>query len=58
MRIISAKDQNGNNLTPEQIKADLPKLERANESAQRQEPTWNFFGGILEVNGHAYQVVA
>jgi hypothetical protein len=56
LTIISAKGHDGNTLTTKQIKLDWGKLKEAHEKALTSEPTWQFFGGILTVNGHTYQV--
>lgn len=41
----------------EVIKADLPKLQAAHDRAKREDPTWEFFGGILTIDQRKYQVV-
>ena len=43
--------------TPEQIKEDLPELERLNREAIESKVMWEFFGGTITLeNGHQYQV--
>lgn len=56
MKIITAKDCEGNQLPQEQIKEDAEALLAAHEQALQQNATWQFFGGVITVNGHEYQV--
>jgi hypothetical protein len=56
MKIIAAYDRNHEDLTKEQIEADMPELVKKHEEALASEPTWKFFGGIITINGHEYQV--
>lgn len=56
LEVITAKDRDGNELSTAQVKADWPQLKAAHEKALKEEPTWQFFGGVLTVNGHDYQV--
>ena len=43
--------------TPEQIKEDLPELERLNREAIESKVMWEFFGGTITLeNGRQYQV--
>lgn len=56
MKIIAAYDRNHEDLTKEQIEADMPALLKEHEAALASEPTWAFFGGIINLNGHEYQV--
>ena len=57
MKIVSAYDLNGHKeLNAEQIQADMPELLKAHEKALNSEPTWAFFGGVLTINRHEYQV--
>jgi hypothetical protein len=43
--------------TPEQQKMDRKDLIEANKKASKSSPTWDFFGGVLTVNGRKYQVI-
>jgi hypothetical protein len=57
MKIVSAYDLEAHReLTTEQIQADMPELLKAHKKALNSEPTWNFFGGILTLGEHEYQV--
>lgn len=56
MKIIAAYDRNGQTLTPEQIQSDMSQLLKEHEKACRDEPTWEFFGGMIFVNDHEYQL--
>jgi len=56
MKILFAVDRNNEELTAEQIEKDMPQLLQCHQQAFKQDPTWEFFGGTLIVNGHEYQV--
>ena len=43
--------------TPEQQKKDQKSLLEACKKASNNSPTWDFFGGVVTVNGRKYQVV-
>lgn len=43
--------------TPEQQKKDHKALLEACKRASKTNPTWDFFGGVVTVNGRKYQVV-
>ena len=53
MKIIPKNDDT----TLEQIKKDLPEIERQNRIALKESLTWKVFGGIISVEGRTYQVV-
>jgi len=58
MKIIAAYNRhNKSDLTQEQIQADMPELVKAHEEELRDNPTWQFFGGIIELKDHEYQVM-
>jgi hypothetical protein len=57
MKIIAAYHKDSRkNLTPEQIQADMPALEKEHKKALAAEATWQFFGGIIVIGEHEYQV--
>jgi hypothetical protein len=57
MKIIAAYNAvTKENLSQAQIEQDLPDLQKEHEEALKESPTWKWFGGILIVNGHEYQV--
>jgi hypothetical protein len=56
MTILNATDRSGQSLSKQQIEEDMEQLLAAHEAALTSEPTWTFFGGVLTVNGHEYQV--
>ncbi len=57
MKIIAAYNRhNKKDLTKEQIEADMPELLAAHEEELADNPTWRFFGGIIELKDHEYQV--
>ena len=55
MTIISAI-QNNSAVSPEQIQKDMPELVRLHEDALKQEPLWEFFGGVITIDSRVYQV--
>ncbi len=57
MRILDAWEKDHKPVKPEQVKADLPRLQAEHDKACKQDPTWQFFGGILTVEQRQYQVV-
>lgn len=57
MKIIAAYHRDTReDLTAEQIQADMPALEQEHTAACKAEPTWQFFGGIIVIGEHEYQV--
>lgn len=44
------------NVSPEQIQADYPKLKEIHAKAMKSDPLWEFFGGVLSIDGREYQV--
>lgn len=58
MKIIAAYNtHNHEDLTKEQIQADMPELVKAHEEELRDNPTWRFFGGMIVLKDHEYQVM-
>ena len=56
MKVISAKHWNGNPVSPEQFREDLPELRRIHNNALKTETTWEFFGGTIDIEDRTYQV--
>jgi len=57
MKIIAAYHRDTReDLTAEQIKADMPALEKEHTAALASSPTWQFFGGMIVIGEHEYQV--
>jgi hypothetical protein len=54
--IISAKDGD-EDVSAEQMEKDRPALLRQHQSALKNDATWEFFGGVLTIEGRTYQVV-
>jgi hypothetical protein len=44
------------NLTEEQIQVDMPELLKEHEAACEESMTWDFFGGVIVLGDHEYQV--
>jgi hypothetical protein len=49
MKIITAKDGEGEQLTQQQINEDMDTLVILHEEALQQSPTWQFFGGVINM---------
>lgn len=44
--------------TEEEQREDQVALEKAHRKAMKEQPTWEFFGGVIRLaNGHKYQVI-
>ena len=46
----------GEDVSPEQVRADLPELVRRHKRAVKSDPMWGFFGGTIEIDNRTYQV--
>jgi len=57
MKIISAKDYEGNDIRFDEIEKDRPELERRHKELVKKDGTWAFFGGTLHIGKKVYQVV-
>ena len=44
-------------LTTEEIKKDWEVLEEKNRRAKKEDPMWEFFGGVITIGDREYQVV-
>ncbi len=56
MQILSAR-QNGQEVSPEQIQEDMPRIEKVHKFALFMDATWEFFGGVVTVEDREYQVM-
>lgn len=57
MKIIAAYNTHTKEkLTTEQIQADMPELLKEHEECCKELPTWKFFGGMIVLGDHEYQV--
>lgn len=44
------------NATKAQLERDMPRLLAMHKQALKEDPTWPFFGGILSIGAHRYQI--
>lgn len=57
MKIIAAYNTHTKEkLTTEQIQADMPELREQHEKACQECMAWDFFGGVITLKDHEYQV--
>lgn len=43
-------------LTQAEIQKDMPEIEKQNKQALVEHVTWAFFGGVITVGDHVYQI--
>ncbi len=57
--IVTMCSDNGRfrSVSPEQVEKDLPAIRQQHEEAMKNDPTWPCFGGVINIDGRAYQVV-
>jgi hypothetical protein len=57
MRILDAWESDSKPVNPETVKQDMERLQTEHDKACKQDPMWECFGGIINIDRRRYQVV-